>query len=148
MKKKLVLVLATLMCISLCACGGNESTNGNNNSETKQEENGFTPNQPTEKEEETTTAPDNMTIEEMQQYYDVEKYLGTPRLEVLSTSFFIAEKNPETISLVDDHGAQYKIAFTEELKPNVDYKVILCDNDTPKDVNDDVIVYIFTTPIE
>ena len=37
MKKKLVLVLATLMCISLCACGGSESTSGDNNSEIKQE---------------------------------------------------------------------------------------------------------------
>lgn len=33
MKKKFVLILAALMCISLCACGGAESTSGNNNSE-------------------------------------------------------------------------------------------------------------------
>jgi len=78
MKKKLVLVLATLMCISLCACGGTESTSGNNNSETKTEENGFTPNQPTEetetKEEETNIS--DMTVEEMQKYYDTEKFIG------------------------------------------------------------------------
>ena len=30
MKKKLVLLLATLMCISLCACGGSETSSGNN----------------------------------------------------------------------------------------------------------------------
>ena len=36
MKKKLVLLLASLMCISLCACGGSEISSGNNiNTETK-----------------------------------------------------------------------------------------------------------------
>ena len=30
MKKNLVLILATLMCISLCACGGSESVSGDN----------------------------------------------------------------------------------------------------------------------
>lgn len=40
MKKKLVLLLVTLMCISLCACGGNESSSGNNTTDTKTEENG------------------------------------------------------------------------------------------------------------
>ena len=39
MKKKLVLLLATLMCVSLCACGGNETSSGNN-TDTKTEENG------------------------------------------------------------------------------------------------------------
>ena len=39
MKKKLVLLLATLMCISLCACGGSETSSGNN-TDTKTEENG------------------------------------------------------------------------------------------------------------
>lgn len=34
MKKKLLLALASLMCISLCACGGNESTSGDKNTET------------------------------------------------------------------------------------------------------------------
>ena len=33
MKKRIVVFLATLMCISLCACGGTESTGGNNSSE-------------------------------------------------------------------------------------------------------------------
>lgn len=39
MKKKLVLLLATLMCVSLCACGGSETSSGNN-TDTKTEENG------------------------------------------------------------------------------------------------------------
>jgi hypothetical protein len=28
------------------------------------------------------------------------------------------------------------------------YNAILCDNNTPDDLTDDVVVYIFTTPIE
>lgn len=35
MKKKLVLLLATLMCVSLCACGGSSETNNNNVVQTK-----------------------------------------------------------------------------------------------------------------
>lgn len=34
MKKKLLLALATLVCIFLCACGGSQSTSGNKNPET------------------------------------------------------------------------------------------------------------------
>ena len=124
--------------MSLVGCG-----------ETKKE--GFVPEQVTESEVVTDDVKENIEevidTENLQKYYDVTKCVGTPRLEVLSTSFFIAEKNPETISLVDDHGAQYKIAFTKELKPNVDYNVILCDNNTPNDLSDDVVAYIFTTPI-
>ena len=39
MKKRLIMILATLMCISLCACGGSESTSGDN-TDTKTEESG------------------------------------------------------------------------------------------------------------
>lgn len=52
MKKKLVLILATLMCISLCACGGSESTSGDN------KENDSTQNQTTE-----TNTQSDKTIE-------------------------------------------------------------------------------------
>ena len=48
MKKKLVLLLATLMCISLCACGGSETSSGNN-TDTKTEENGGSLSQGEEK---------------------------------------------------------------------------------------------------
>lgn len=55
MKKKLLLALATLMCISLCACGGTESTSGDNtDTNTKTEESGGSSLFKTEKEIEIT----------------------------------------------------------------------------------------------
>ena len=53
MKKVISLLLVAMVCVSLYACGGNESTGEDKNSETKQEE-GITPNQPTEKDEDET----------------------------------------------------------------------------------------------
>ena len=42
MKKKLVLILAALMCISLCACGGSEANNNaDQNSQTSTEQKDF-----------------------------------------------------------------------------------------------------------
>ena len=150
MKKILVLVLATLMSISLCACGGSESTSGNNNSETKTEENGFTPSQVTEKEEveETTTAPANMTIEEMQQYYDVTKYLGSPCYDECKIKVW-DELGVVQINRMAENGVfPITIEDNGQLENGKTYGFIICDNDTPDDLSDDVVAYVFTTPIE
>lgn len=44
MKKRLIVILATLMCISLCACGGNESTSGEIGTENQTTQNETTEN--------------------------------------------------------------------------------------------------------
>ncbi|MBQ8279298.1 MAG: hypothetical protein IJZ23_05605 [Roseburia sp.] len=148
MKKKLVLVIATLMCVSLCACGGTETTNSNNNtestsvdsnSETKTEQNGFTPNQPTETEEiETKENASDMTVEEMQKYYDVEKYVGTPRL--VTCRYMGGGLNP----VAEEEGLTvYQIEDDDRLENFKKYDCIICDNDTPDYQADDVVVYIF-----
>ena len=152
MKKKLVLILAALMCISLCACGGSESTNGDNKEE------GFTPTVTTETEEtetkeETITAPDNMTVEEMQKYYDVTQYIGTPRYATMKSS---PDENPKIVDLVeiDANGDKLHQCSIEMVgKPSdwmdeegKDWKTVQCiivDNNTPEDYTDDTLVYIF-----
>ena len=78
------------MCISLCACGGNESTSGDN------KEDGFTPEQVTETP--VTTEEDkeislNMTVEEMQQYYDATQFVGQPTLMKLHCTKAIEGSN-------------------------------------------------------
>jgi len=67
MKKKLVLLLATLMCISLCACGGNESTS-ENNTDTKTEENVFLSSSKEGKEVE-------ITMDNWQEYFEIKAVL-------------------------------------------------------------------------
>ena len=59
MKKRIVMMLALGMCMFLCACGGNEKN--------------------TEAEKDTIQGPVSLTVEEMKEYYDTEKYVGTPR---------------------------------------------------------------------
>ena len=149
MKKKIVFVLATLMCVSLCACGGTEPTNSNNNtesasvdsnSETKTEQNGFTPNQPTETEEiETKENVSDMTVEEMQKYYDVEKYVGTPRL--VTCRYMSGWLNP--VEEEEEGLAVYKIQEDDRLEQFKRYDCIICDNDTPDYHADGIVVYIF-----
>ena len=68
MKKKLVLLLATLMCISLCACGGSETSSGNN-TDTKTEENGGSLSQGEEKEVE-------ITMDNWQEYFEEKDVLS------------------------------------------------------------------------
>ena len=147
MKKKLVLVLATLMCISLCACGGNESTSGDN------KENGFTPSQVTEKdetEENDTETMEEIDVENLQKYYDTSKFVGTPRLVVLQAELVTPSRETITISpLSSEHdGVCVHIPNDNTLKSWGKYNCIITDNNTPDDKSDDELAYIFTTPIE
>lgn len=65
MKKKLVLLLATLMCISLCACGGSEGTSGDNTNTQKEESGGLFK---TKKEIE-------ITLDNWQEYFEIKPVL-------------------------------------------------------------------------
>lgn len=62
MQRKLILLLATFMCIFLCACGGSESTSGEN-TDTKTEVKGNTSLSKTEKEVE-------ITMDNWQEYFE------------------------------------------------------------------------------
>ena len=152
MKKKLVLALATLMCISLCACGGNETTSGDN-------KDGFTPNKTTETTEQKDTQtqqeekiPSDMTVEEMQKYYDTEQYVGTPRYTKLKftgcDSGYHQISEPDPTNENNPPIAYYSLERIEGLNIWANYYAIVCDNNTPDDYNDDVIAYLFKTPIE
>lgn len=158
MKKKLVLVLATLMCISLCACGGSDTTNGDNkeNVTTNQEtdKDGFTPNQATETEETKKETVDfNMTVEEMQKYYDTEKFIGTPRLALMqsmpdtsSNTVMLHERNEKgqdmCINYIEMTGTK-EDWYNEDRTGYKKVTCIVCDNNTPDDYEDDVVAYIF-----
>jgi len=152
MKKRLIVILATLMCISLCACGGSEGTSGNNKG------NGFTPDQTTVKEE---TDEGNAKIEEvideenLEKYYDVTECIGTPRLAF----YDIVVKDPERPMEIivynsKDDWINNKRCLAVQIEYNKDVPYgelcycIITDNYTPDDTSDDQLAYIFTTPIE
>ena len=142
MKKRLVMILALGMCMFLCACGGSESTSGDN------KEDGFTPSKPTEttEQEETqneTVDTSNMTVEEMQTYYDTTTFVGTPRIETLQ-AYVMGDK----VLLENDNFAITIQDTSKSLKDWKWYECIICDNNTPDDLEDDVVAYIFTTPVE
>lgn len=149
MKKMVLGLVMAIMIMGLVGCGGSESTNGDNNSEPKQES-GFTPNQSTETTEqkntetqqEETNASD-MTVEEMQKYYDVEKYVGTPMIKNMlylynssSDAYFFVEEE-------DFFSGNLYVENDERLVVGNTYKSIVCDNDTPDITRDDVVVYVF-----
>ena len=88
MKKKLVLLLATLMCVSLCACGGSETSSGNN-TDTKTEENGGSLSQGEEKEVEITMDNWQEYFEEI--YSNIFNFQGSYRKRALSCYPFVAQ---------------------------------------------------------
>ncbi len=143
MKKKLALLLATLMCISLCACGGTESTSANN----KKEESGFTPVITTE-EEKTEEIVDEIDKDNLEKYYDTTQFVGTPRIEDMQISWKedkktveIGKKNKETLEWEVFCVIEKPKSLTGMGSKHVD--CIFVDNNTPDDKSDDVIAYIF-----
>lgn len=72
MKKKLVLLLATLMCISLCACGGTESTSGDNIDTQVENHSGSNIDTKTEKKIE-------ITVDNWQEYFEIKREVNVHR---------------------------------------------------------------------
>lgn len=146
MKKRILsLLLVAIMTCSLCACGGSESTSGDN------KEDGFTPSQITEEEEteeKGTVTPEEIDVNNLQKYYDVEKFIGTPRLEKVH---FCGQYGDGTIQAMVNGVASdgvFRVQNTHNFKNGTWLWCIICDNNTPDDVLDDTLAYIFTTPIE
>lgn len=154
MKKKLVLIFATLMCVSLCACGGSESTSGNNNSETKQESstesnaNGdISPEQVVDAEISIMGTVDEIDYENLQKYYDTTKFIGEPRALKARLEYTHSGDTMRVDYTMDD--METKLTWELEKPANLvgslqaSVTCIVCDNNTPDDYEDDTIAYIF-----
>ena len=106
MKKRIVVFLASLMCISLCACGGTESTGGNNNIESSNSEITQNENNDTEESNQPIEGKD-YAIGEDGTIAITEKYCAENMLLVEITTenwkeyFQVVE---ETMGTVDDFG--------------------------------------------
>lgn len=140
--RKVVLGLAMVMVVmGLVGCGP-----------TEEKKDGFVPEQVTENEVVTDDVKEG--IEEiadgdLTKYYDTEKYLGTPYSTVLE--IFVPDSRGLQVKQRSADGTrvwEYHIEPNELLVYGQKHNAILCDNNTPDDLTDDVVVYIFTTPIE
>ena len=92
----------------------------------------------------------NMTIEEMKQYYDTTKFVGTPRIVILEAELVTDSMDVITLSpLSSEHdGICAHIPNNHTLKSWTRYYCIITDNNTPDDKMDDELAYIFTTPVQ
>lgn len=150
MKKKLILILATLMCVSLCSCGNSDSTS-DNNTEIKKEESTSASNTNTETDlvNKDLTYNDlrNMTVDEMKQYYNEDELIGTPTMEFQYVSCkgrdadtFRVTRRIEVTPGEIYHHVENTIRLGECLQP---YYCIFVDNNTPDNYEDDQFAYIF-----
>lgn len=130
MKKMMLGLVVVVMMLAMVGCG-----------ETKKE--GFEPEQvieSTEVNDETKEETEDVATEDLTKYYDVEKYVGTPR--VVTCRYMNGWLNP--VEEEEEEGlAVYQIEDDDRLEQFQRYDCIICDNDTPNYQADDVVVYIF-----
>lgn len=162
MKKMILGLVMVVMMLGCVGCGKEEAKNAKEIAEIAFENEGFVPEQVVE--EPVITENIAQDIEEvidennLEKYYDVTEYVGTPYLTVCEVS---GGEKPGTINLigsaeiygVDIEGyhetsVKFTIEKTDSLEYWKKYNVIACDNNTTDDASDDVIAYVFTTPVE
>lgn len=167
--KKMILGFAMVVMVLGCVgCGKEEVKNVEEiveiTSDSKNE--GFVPEQVTEEEPVITeeVAQDiKEVIDEnnLEKYYDVTEFVGAPRLETVTIPRPIGkDKEKETLTVIYskyviiepgnewDVRNEYEIVKNDAIEVARSYYAILTDNNTPDDYSDDLLAYIFTTPIE
>lgn len=141
------MIILTIMSLSLVACGGKETETAENEKDIVEkiqngEVEGFTPIQVEEESQEVANVVEEVIIsEDLNKYYDTTQYTGVARLETLMV---IQCKIENETCLVNENNASLSIVYNEELKNHEKYDCIIVDNNTPEDISDDIVVYIFT----
>ena len=135
MIKLLALFLATRMCISLVACSGGNSENGV---------------EPSSKEETTETTNESkeevkeIDMNNLEQYYDVSKFPGTPRAYTGKVVYHSESKNETHIANAENSANDYFVCeYMKELSMDEEYTCIAVDNNTPDNADDDLLAYVF-----
>lgn len=147
MKKMILGLVMVVMMLGCVGCGKEEAKNAKEIKEIASENEGFVPEQVTE--EPVITEEVAQDIEEvidennLEKYYDVTEYLGTPTL-----AYCLAQRNQVeniiTVSRTTENGGyyEYTIEYNDKIKSR-GYNMIFVDNNTPDDYSDDLIAYIF-----
>lgn len=159
MKKMILGLVMVVMMLGCVGCGKEEAKNAKEIAEIVSENEGFVPEQVVE--EPVITEEVAQDIEEvidennLEKYYDVTEFIGTPRLETVKVAAYSTEEvytivwTGKPISADEDiPGGKFEITNNGTLKLATHYKAILTDNNTPDDYSDDLLAYVFTTPVE
>ena len=164
--KLLSMLLVFVMGVSLCACGGSETEKetkldeSTNEVETETEakieveeeieaeDSGFEPSEPTKKEENKHEPKIDIDTENLEQYYDTTKFVGTPSLaygiyyNMGDSAFF------EVYTLEGKGYSSFEIEVNDKLTDSLKYYCISTDNNTPDDPYDDLLAFIFEKQVE
>jgi hypothetical protein len=140
MRKMMLGLVMVVMMFAMVGCG----------EETKK---GFVPEQvtqtPSGNTEEVLDEEIKKDIEEvangdLTQYYDVEKYVGTPTIKTMICLYYDTRDAYGFVNKDDIFEGTLYVEYDERLEDGKGYECIVCDNDTPDNKKDDVIAYIFT----
>jgi len=91
-----------------------------------------------------------LTIEEMQEYYDVSEFVGTPRLAIIEFCG-VGEYNDELLTMEELDCGIIIFRFMDKIPEWDEYAyhyAIVLDNGTPDDYSDDPVAHIFESTIE
>lgn len=140
MRKMMLGLVMVVMMFAMVGCG----------EETKK---GFVPEQVTETpsgsaekvldEEIKKDIEEAIETEDLTKYYDVEKYVGTPTIKTMMFLYYKAKDAYAFLNSDNYFDKPLYVEYDERLEVGKDYKCIVCDNDTPEDTKDDIVVYVF-----
>lgn len=137
MKKMMLIGMVVVMMFGLVGCNKKEKDIVEKIQ--SEEAEGFVPNEVVE-EETADLIEEVIDTANLEKYYDVTKYVGTPRLE---EDVLIAHFEDEGVTYLVGAGAGVMIPYDERLEDGCYYDCIIVDNGTETE-GDDVCVYIFT----
>lgn len=139
MKKMMLIGMVVVMMLGLVGCNSEEKEIVEKIQ--SEETEGFTPIQVEEESQEVADVVEEVIIsEDLSKYYDTTQYTGVARLETLMV---IQCKIENETCLVNENNASLSIVYNEELENHEKYDCIIVDNNTPEDISDDIVVYIF-----
>lgn len=142
MKKLIALLIVAVMSFSLVACSGGSSENGVEPS-TKEETTETTENS-NESKEEAKEEVKEIDMNNLEQYYDVSKFPGTPRAYTGKVVYHSESKNETHIANAENSANDYFVCeYMKELSMDEEYTCIAVDNNTPDNADDDLLAYVF-----
>ena len=160
MKKMILGLVMVVMMLSCVGCGKEEMKNVEEIVEIASENEGFVPeivsdDVPIITGEVSENIEGVIDENNLEKYYDCKKYLGTPHLVQVLLMDSSKENDVALIGwelqFPEEHISlcgSTKVKYFGDFSKNTPFYGIVTDNNTPDDGSDDLLVYIFTTPIQ
>lgn len=160
MKKMILGLVMVVMMLGCVGCGKEEVKNAKEIVEIASENEGFVPeivsdDTPIITEEVSNDIEETIDENNLEKYYDCKEYLGTPHLVQVLLMDFSKENDVALIGwelqFPEEHVSlcgNAKVKYFGDFNKNTPFYGIVVDNNTPNDGSDDLLVYIFKTPIQ